>query len=246
VVFRLCQPRIHGLPRGCILQLIRLRALSKLPWSPGCPGWCALQLCRRCVFELPRVSHPSALPAPEPQVAPLPGSSSFASPCFPRVAPASARSGCPGDGARGLPRAFHPSALPLGGFFGLPRVLAPSASPPSVSAESPRLPHLPVVPAMEPRVAPRLASFGAAGSLNCGLPRRSALPASPPDVSTGLPRLPHLLAAEGRISGLPRILLPSALPPLRPLGCPWVLQLRLGDDESLAGLELCILSLRRG
>jgi hypothetical protein len=30
------------------------------------------------------------------------------------------------------------------------------------------------------------------------------------------------------ISGLPRILLPSALPPLRPLGCPWVLQLRLG------------------
>jgi len=152
------------------------------------------------------------------------------------------------------------------------------ASPPRVSAGSPRLPHVPTVPAMELRVAPRFPSFSAAaGEILRVAPRprsfslasqcfRRVAPASAPSgcASDGVPGCPasrilrrcrqlelrvtpplrssclasqcfHRVAPASAssgcrrpISGLPRILLPSALPPLRPLGCPWVLQLRLG------------------
>jgi len=36
--------------------------------SPSCPGFLTFRLCRRRIFELPRISRPSAPPLPEPQV----------------------------------------------------------------------------------------------------------------------------------------------------------------------------------
>jgi len=38
LVFRLCRPGICGLPRGCVLQLIRLHPSTNSRWRPGCPG----------------------------------------------------------------------------------------------------------------------------------------------------------------------------------------------------------------
>ena len=242
LVFRLGRPGICGLPRGCILQLIRLRTSTKLPWCPGCPGvrvapgWCALQLCRRCVGELPRFPHPSALPAPEPQVTPLPGCSSLASPWFPRVAPASARSGFSGDGASGCPalsihqhgRSGIPRVAPLPRSFSCAsqcfRRVAPASAPSGCASDGVR---------GSPRV---LASFGAAGAGDCELPRRSALPASPPDASTGSPRLSRPLALpRGSSSGCPESCCPQRCRFCVPRVAPWSCIGGWVDDESLAG-----------
>jgi len=110
LVFRLCRLRIHELPRGCILQLIRLRASSKLPWRPGCPGTrvapgsalfsCAGDgsascLASRILWRCRRWSS---------RVAPPLRSSNCASPCFHRVAPAFTRSGFPAMALRVAPR----------------------------------------------------------------------------------------------------------------------------------------------
>jgi hypothetical protein len=40
--------------------------------APGCPGSCIFQLCRQWSFELPRSSHPSAVPALEVSGCPAP------------------------------------------------------------------------------------------------------------------------------------------------------------------------------
>ena len=47
--------------------------------SPGCPAACIFRLCRRWISELPRVSHPSALPVVKSRVAPFVRSSGIAS-----------------------------------------------------------------------------------------------------------------------------------------------------------------------
>jgi hypothetical protein len=53
-----------GRPASSLFQL-------RLPMClPGCPSDCIFRLCRRWIFELPRISHPSALPALELWVAP--------------------------------------------------------------------------------------------------------------------------------------------------------------------------------
>ena len=121
--------------------------------SPGCPVSLIL---RRCWRLLPRLPPALAL--------------LLRLPVFPP--------GCPGfrtfrlfrRWSLGLPRVSHPSAMLLAILRVAPRPRS-SASPPGVSTGSPRLPRLPAPPAMEPRVAPRLASFSDAASRFCGLPR---------------------------------------------------------------------------
>jgi len=238
----LCRPGICGLPRGCILQLIRLRTSTKLPWRPGCPGVriapgrCALQLCRRCVGELPRSRIlrrcrrlSRRLPrCPDIPASPLRGSA--------RVTPASTRSGFSGDGASGCPalsihqhgRSGIPRVAPLPRSFSCAsqcfRRVAPASAPSGCASDGVR---------GSPRV---LASFGAAGAGDCELPRRSALPASPPDASTGSPRLSRPLALpRGSSSGCPESCCPQRCRFCVPRVAPWSCIGGWVDDESLAG-----------
>jgi hypothetical protein len=76
--------------------------------SPGCPGFFIFRLCRRCSFESPRISHPSALPGLELWVSPQLCSSESASQC-----------GCK------FPRTLHLPALPWLEFSGLPEYSLP-------------------------------------------------------------------------------------------------------------------------
>ena len=48
-----------GLPRSLAPPVVPVDA------SPGCPGFCIFRPCRRSIFESPRISHPSAHPAPK-------------------------------------------------------------------------------------------------------------------------------------------------------------------------------------
>jgi len=202
-------PRLHP-PAHPAARLIQVALAPRLPWNPGCPRQCALQLCRRWVGELPRFPHPLALPALEFASCPAAPLFQLRLSVLPPGRPGFHTFRLSGDGASGRPALSILSALPLGGFFGSPRFLAPPAAPLGVSARSPRFPHPPVVPAMESRVAPLLASFGAAGAGVRELPRRSALPASPPDASTGSPRLSRLLALpRGEFSGCPEYCFPQ-------------------------------------
>jgi len=105
-------------PESRILQHIQRLSLEFPPklclWlcllmpSPGCPGSCIFRLCRRPIFELPRISCPSAPLALLLWVAPRHRTSSGASQC-----------GCE------LPRPFHLPALPWVCGFELPRILTP-------------------------------------------------------------------------------------------------------------------------
>jgi hypothetical protein len=47
--------------------------------SPGCPEFCIFRLCRQWISELPRISHPSAVPVVKLRVAPALRSSDIAS-----------------------------------------------------------------------------------------------------------------------------------------------------------------------
>jgi hypothetical protein len=78
--------------------------------SPGFPGSRIFRLCRQRIFELPRISRPSALLALLLRVSPGHSSSSCASRC-----------GC------GFPRIPHLPALPWARVSGFPRILSPSA-----------------------------------------------------------------------------------------------------------------------
>jgi hypothetical protein len=156
--------------------------------ASGRPSSRIFRHCRRWIFELPRISHPSALPVVKSRVAPFFRSSGIASD---EVA------SCPASCISGT------------GWC---------------SPELPRIWHLPVVPVVNLRVAPNLRSSG------------------PP---------------TDRISRLPRILDPSAVPTFEFPGCPESLTFRRGrlcflglprfriygwiDDESPSVLELCIL-----
>jgi len=93
---------------------------------PGCPGFRIFRPCRRWIFELPRISHPSALLALKPRVAPNLHCSSCACRCVLRVSPATASSGFTGDGSSSRPesrvlRRFRrwSFGLPLGFAFRL-------------------------------------------------------------------------------------------------------------------------------
>ena len=80
-------------PRGSALPVAPPNEAASFPAS------CIFRLCRRLIFELPRISYPSAHPALRLQVAPKLCTSSCACRCVPRVAPASASSGLAGDGS---------------------------------------------------------------------------------------------------------------------------------------------------
>jgi hypothetical protein len=93
---------------------------------PGCPGFRIFRPCRRWIFESPRISHPSALLALNPRVAPRLRCSSCACGCVLWVSPATASSGFAGDGSSSRPesrvlRCFRrwSFGLPLGFAFRL-------------------------------------------------------------------------------------------------------------------------------
>jgi len=103
-----------------ILQRIQ-RSSSELPRSfapliapadesPGCPGFCIFRLCRRRIFELPRVSRPSALLA-----------------LLLRVSPRHRSSSCASRWVCEFPRILHLPASPRVQVSGSPRILSPSA-----------------------------------------------------------------------------------------------------------------------
>jgi hypothetical protein len=123
--------RTCGLPRKLALSM------PSLDEAPGCPGSCTFRLYRRWSFELPRLSHPSALPGGvNLRVAPQPYSASLASRWGLRVAP-------------------HPHlpALPRDRVCGLPRILSPLA-PADAITRLPRFSPPPAVPLLRLRVAP--------------------------------------------------------------------------------------------
>lgn len=221
-------PRLHP-PAHPAAHLNQVALAPRLPWGPDCSGAVRSSavpaMCRR-VASLP---HPSALPAPEPQVAPLPGHSSLASPWF--------RAGYPGfytfrlfrRWRFGLPRAFHPSARPFGDSAGCPASSLVQLRLPVLPPSRPGFRTLRLCQRWSARVAPcpRILRRCRRWRLRVAPPLRSSSLASrrfhrvaPAFTSSG--------AAEGFVFGLPRILLPSALPLLRPSGCPLVLHRRLG------------------
>jgi hypothetical protein len=110
----------------------------------SCPAPSILRPCRRWIFESPRISHPSALLALNPRVAPNLRWTSCACRCVLRVAPATASSGFAGDGS-----SSHPESLVLRRFrrwsFGLPLGFAFRLRLP-VGCGFPRAPHLPALP----------------------------------------------------------------------------------------------------
>jgi len=74
----------------------------------GFPGAIVFRLCRRWIRELPRVSHPSALPGPKLWISPRLRSS-----------------GCASRWVHGFPRAPHLPALPQVGLSSLPEFPLP-------------------------------------------------------------------------------------------------------------------------
>jgi hypothetical protein len=140
---------------------------------PGRPFGCIFRLFRRWIFELPRISHPSAAPASKFRVAPVPRCSSAASQYRLRVAPPPVSSGC----RRWIfesPRISHPFGGTGDAAPGCP--FAASVSPPDESPGCPgsassgcALSDLASHPAssfswrrrlVEYRIAPLLAPFG--------------------------------------------------------------------------------------
>jgi len=157
--------------------------------SPLVPG-----LRRRWRFELPRLSHPSALPSSRSPVARIP----CVQPCLPmsnRVSPAHSSSDLPAMELRVASSlaSFGAALCKVSGFpvSRLPAALANAAS------RFPRLLHLPASPAMEIQVAPSLASFSVAGAQSPGYPRFcSSSPAFPMR-----PRVAPNPASSGRADG---------------------------------------------
>jgi hypothetical protein len=136
--------------------------------AASCPARCTFGLCRRRSLELPRVSHPSALPSLKPRVAPKP-CFRLCLPMSRQVTPASASSGLAGDGSSSYPESrilqrFQHSSSEL------PRSFASLVAP---ADESPGLPGSCIFRLCRRRnlrVAPNLPSFGASGAGALGFP----------------------------------------------------------------------------
>jgi len=173
------------------------------------PAPCILRLCRRRTLELPRVSRPSA----HPVVKLRSPRSSILRLRLPMLPP-----GRPGFCI------FRPCRRWI---FELPRISHPSAHPSRQLRVSPQSRLSSCACRYIPRVAPVPASSGFAGDglSSClasrvlrrlwrwcfGSPLGSALPSAPPGMVAGFPTLPHLPALPWvQVSGLPRILAPSA------------------------------------
>jgi hypothetical protein len=214
---------------GCpVLRVLWPRRVTD---STGCPASSVLWLCRRWIFELPRISHPSALPVS----------------VIRRVAPFSSHPPCNAfdQGLRlpfvldlrlcrrwsfESPRISHPSAVPIDRSPGRPelRSLGIAFDPP---CELPRISNLFPLPSpvVKLRVAPALRSSGSVGD---------------PDFQVAL-NLRSSDVSDDWICGSPRLSVPRLSVYASP-GCPGSAIYGWVDDESLAVLELCILSLRRG
>lgn len=115
----------------------------------------------------------------------------------------------------------------------------------SMSPESPRLSHLPALPAMEIRVAPNFASFSAPGCFSLGFPRGLALPVAPADESPGCPGFSIFRLCRRRIFELPRISRPSAIPVMKLRVAPTLRCSGITFDESPSRPEHCIFRLYR-
>jgi hypothetical protein len=113
--------------------------------SAGCPASCIFRLCRRSIFESPRISIPSAHPALQLKVAPQSA--------FP-VAPA--------DAFPRSPRFLHLPALPAS-IFRLPRISIPLAPPVLKLQVAPQLCSPGCACRSVPRVAPVSRSSGCVG-----------------------------------------------------------------------------------
>jgi len=108
------------------------------------PRYCTFRLCRRWIFELPRISHPSAVLAVKLRVAPglcssnsacdeasgCPESCIFRLPVvILRVAPNLRSSGYADGRFSEFPRIAHPSAVPTVNFRVTPNFQPPAVSP---------------------------------------------------------------------------------------------------------------------
>jgi hypothetical protein len=185
-----------------------------LPVAPpneaaSCPASCIFRLCRRRTLELPRVSRPSAHPVVKLR---SPRSSIL------RLRLLMLPPGRPGFCI------FRPCRRWI---FESPRISHPSAHLPRQLRVSPQSRLSSCACRCISRVAPVSASSGFAGDglSSClasrvlrriwrwcfGLPLGSAFPVAPPGMVAGCPALPHLPALPWvQVSGLPRILSPSA------------------------------------
>jgi hypothetical protein len=87
-----------------------------------------------------------------------------------------------------LPRIPHPISAP-GGFWipGFPAILFRPLRLAMHPWSRPQFLHLPALPAIELRVAPKSVSFSPTGASTAGMPRGCALPAVPPDAFPGCP-----------------------------------------------------------
>jgi len=228
--------------------------------SASCPASSVLWLCRRWIFELPRISHPSALPVS----------------VIARVAPFSSHS--PRRFDQGLrlpfvldlrlcrrwifesPRTSHPSAVPIDRLTGRPelRSLGIASDP---LCELPRITNLPApaggLPSRPGSCTLRLCQRRVFGSPRFSFPLaspvvklrvapalRSSGSADGSDFQVAL-NLRSFSVADDWIGGSPRfsVLRRSVY---ASSGCPDSASHGWADDESLAVRELCILSLRRG
>jgi len=109
--------------------------VAPLDESPSCPGFCIFRPCRRWIFELPRISHPSTHPALRLRVAPQ---LNFWLRLLmsPRVTPVPASSGCAGDGSSSCPESRVLRRLWCW-RFGFPLSTALPVAPPSAIASCP-------------------------------------------------------------------------------------------------------------
>lgn len=165
---------------------------------------------------MPLFSHPSALSALDPRVAPQSRSSSSASryscrlPCTPylRVLP-----------AFDLQVALNLESIRRFQRFsssGFPRNSISPIAPINASRVSPSL-HLPALPAIDHRVAPILVSFSASVASASGFPAASLLQLRLPIQVPGRPGSCIFRLSRQRIFELPRISRSSAPPVLEPL-----------------------------
>jgi len=135
--------------------------VSPLDESPGFPGFCIFQLCRRSIFEFPRVSYPSAVPSGKSPG--FPGSSlfQFRLSMRLRVSPTPTSSGFADGEFPGFPESSLPRRVGLW------------------ISRFPRISHPPRSRRSKLRVAPAFRSSGPAFARIPGLPRIFALPAVP-------------------------------------------------------------------
>jgi len=156
---------VSGYPKSRILwrrRRVNLRVAPNLRSSGSAcgeclsyPRYCTFRLCRRWIFESPRMSHPSAVLAVKLRVAPSLRSSNSA---------CDEGSGCPESCIFRLPAVIlrvapnlRSSGYADGRFSELPRIAHPSAVPTVNLRVTPNL-QPPAVPSLRLRVAPNPAS----------------------------------------------------------------------------------------